>query len=82
MTNVIPLPFQGDLIDYLKLNGREIAWLWRDGEAFIPVRPICEILGLAYQPQHRKLQGPESRACVTMMVTHDTISRVTSVKLV
>lgn len=69
MTTVIPLPFQGDLIDYLKLNGREIAWLWRDGEAFIPVRPICDILGLAYQPQHRKLQGPESRSRVTMMVT-------------
>lgn len=47
MTTVIPLPFQGDLIDYLKLNGREIAWLWRDGEAFIPARPICEIMGLS-----------------------------------
>lgn len=69
MTNVIPLPFQGDLIDYLKLNGREIAWLWRDGEAFIPVRPICEILGINWKSQHRKLSGPDSPAVVHFLRT-------------
>lgn len=68
MTNVIPMPFQGDLIDYLNLNGREIAWLWRDGEAFVPVRPICEIMGLDWASQHRKLTAPESRSRCTMMV--------------
>lgn len=69
MTNVIPLPFQGDLIDYLKLDGREIAWLWRDGEAFVPARPICEIMGLDWRSQHAKLTAPESEAVVVMNTT-------------
>ena len=67
--SVIPLPFKGDLIDFLELNGRKLEWLWRDHEAYIPVRPICEQLDLAYQPQHRKLTSPESEAVVTTMVT-------------
>lgn len=69
MTNVTPLPFKGDLIDYLKLNGREIEWLWRDGHAFIPVRPVCEILGINWKSQHRKLTGTESPAVVHIMRT-------------
>lgn len=69
MTNITPLPFRGDLIDYLKLHGQGIEVLWRDGEAYIPIKPICDLLGLAYQPQHRKLTGAESDAVVTMMVT-------------
>lgn len=75
MTQDTQLPLAGDIIDFIKLNGQELEWLWRDGEAFIPVRPICEILGLSWQPQHRKLTGAESDACVTTMVTHDTINR-------
>lgn len=75
MTNVIPLPFQGDLIDYLKLNGREIAWLWRDGEAFIPARPICEIMGLDWKTQYRKLTAPDYRGCVVIMPTRDALGR-------
>lgn len=75
MTNVIPLPFQGDLIDYLKLNGREIAWLWRDGEALIPARPICEILGLDWKSQHAKLVAPESRGRVALIKTPDARGR-------
>ncbi|WP_126975525.1 phage antirepressor N-terminal domain-containing protein [Frigidibacter oleivorans] len=69
MTNVIPLPFQGDLIDYLKLNGREVAWLWRDGEAFIPARPICEIMGLDWKSQHAKLTAPNYRGTVVFITT-------------
>lgn len=69
MTSVIPLPFQGDLIDYLKLNGREIAWLWRDGEAFIPARPICEIMGLDWKSQHAKLTAPGYRGTVVFITT-------------
>lgn len=75
MTNVTPLPFKGDLIDYLNLQGRSIDVLWRDGEAFIPVRPICDVLNVAWQPQHRKLTAPDYDGCVTMMVTQDTIGR-------
>lgn len=69
MTSVIPLPFQGDLIDYLKLDGREIAWLWRDGEAFIPVRPICDILGVSYSRQRKVLTAPGSEATVALWAT-------------
>ena len=28
---------------------RKIEWLWRDRQAFIPVRPVCDRLGLAYE---------------------------------
>lgn len=73
--SVIPLPFKGDLIDYLQLNGRKLECLWRDHEAFIPVRPICDQLNVAWQPQHRKITSPDFEGCVTIMVTQDTIGR-------
>ncbi|WP_300535618.1 phage antirepressor N-terminal domain-containing protein, partial [uncultured Mameliella sp.] len=66
---VTPIPFRGDIIDYLNAGGARIEWLWRDRQAFIPVRPVCDRLGLAYQPQHRKLTAPETEATVTMKVT-------------
>lgn len=69
MTNVTPLPFKGDLIDYLKLKDREVEWLWRDGHAYIPVRPICDILGVNWKSQHRKLTSAESPATVHIMRT-------------
>lgn len=75
MAELHPLPFKGDIIDYIKLHGRSIEWLWRDGEAYIPARPICDLLGVAWQPQHRKLTAQDSEACVTTMVTQDTIGR-------
>jgi len=59
-SNVIPLPFKGDLIDYIKLHGREIEWLWRDGEAYIPVKPICEILGLDWRSQRQKIVATQN----------------------
>lgn len=69
--NVMPLPFKGDLIDYLKFKGHRFEWLWRDGEAYIPAKPICELLGLAWQPQHRKLTDSETEYGITFMVTPD-----------
>ncbi|WP_297773080.1 hypothetical protein, partial [uncultured Roseovarius sp.] len=75
MNNVTPLPFKGDLIDYLNLNGKTLEWLWRDHEAYIPIRPICELLDLAYQPQHRKLSAPENGAWGTVIVSHHPTPR-------
>ncbi|MBA4783652.1 MAG: hypothetical protein H2045_10600 [Rhizobiales bacterium] len=69
MTQDTHLPLAGDIIDYIKLNGQELEWLWRDGEAFIPIRPICEILGLSYPAQYRKLTGAESDARVAFKAT-------------
>ena len=67
--SVIPLPFKGDLIDYLQLNGRKLECLWRDREAYVPVRPICEQLNIDWKSQYRKLTSPESEAVVVMMTT-------------
>lgn len=74
-SNVMPLPFKGDLIDYLKFKGHRLEWLWRDGEAYIPAKPICDILGIAWQPQHRKLTDPEAESGITFMVTPDQRGR-------
>jgi len=35
----------------------------------VPIRPICDALKVAWQPQHRKLTSPESEAVVTLMMT-------------
>ena len=70
-TNVVPLPFQGDLIDYLKLNGHEIAWLWRDTKSFVAVRPICEIIGVSYPRQYRTLTAPDFEGRVALWATPD-----------
>ena len=41
----------------------------RDGEPFVPVKPICENMGLSWQPQHRKLVAQKKRLTVTMLMT-------------
>ena len=33
-------------------------------EQLVPIRPICEALGIAYQPQHQKLQEDEDLSSV------------------
>ncbi len=66
---VIPLPFKGDLIDYIKVHGREIAWLWRDGEAYIPAKPICDLLGLSWSRQRKVLTDAESGSVVALKAT-------------
>jgi hypothetical protein len=73
--SVIPLPFKGDLIDYLELHGRKLEWLWRDHEAYVPVRPICDQLNIDWKSQYRKLTAPDYEGCVVMMTTQDTIGR-------
>lgn len=45
MTALIPIDFHSDRIFLIE----------EDGEPFVPMKPICDALGLAWQPQHRKL---------------------------
>lgn len=59
MTNLVTVTFNDDMLFYVIEAGRQ----------FVPVRPICEALGLAWQVQHRKLTGAQERWGVTMMVT-------------
>jgi hypothetical protein len=41
----------------------------------VPVRPICDALGLDWKSQHRKLTSNSERWCVVMMTTHDASGR-------
>lgn len=40
-----------------------------DGEPFVPVRPICENIGLDWKTQHRKLMSGTRRFSVVMVTT-------------
>lgn len=57
-TQLIPVPFHGDTI-YLFEHA---------GEPYTPVKPYCEVLGLAWQPQARKLDANKDRWGITIMV--------------
>ena len=41
----------------------------RDGQPFVPMRPVVEGMGLAWQTQHRKLMSGRFASVITMMVT-------------
>ncbi|MEO5336894.1 MAG: phage antirepressor N-terminal domain-containing protein [Magnetospirillum sp. WYHS-4] len=56
--NLISVPFQGDVLSYIV----------QDGEQMVPIKPICDALGLAWQVQHRKLSSNSERWGVTIMV--------------
>lgn len=56
--NLISVPFQGDRLFYAV----------QDGEQMVPIKPICDALGLAWQVQHRKLSSNSERWGVTIMV--------------
>lgn len=40
----------------------------RGGEPFVPMKPVVEGMGMAWQPQHRKLLGSRFSTCITEMV--------------
>lgn len=42
------------------INGTEILTVDRDGEVFVPIKPICEALGIDFATQYRKLQSDET----------------------
>lgn len=52
------------------INGTEIVTVDRDGEIFVPIKPICTALGIAFPPQYNKLQEDETlSSTVTIIVT-------------
>lgn len=42
-----------------KINGVDIVTVERDGEIFVPIKPICAALGIEAAPQRDKLQNDE-----------------------
>lgn len=44
------VPFHGDTLLTVE----------QDGQHFVAIKPICERIGLSWQPQHRKLTDPEN----------------------
>ena len=52
-----------------RINGTEIMAVDRDGEIYVPIKPICQALGIAFQSQHQKLQtDPILSSVVTLSV--------------
>jgi hypothetical protein len=45
MTNLVEMTFRGDTLYVMEING----------EPYVPVKPICEALGIAWEPQFRKI---------------------------
>ena len=39
-----------------KINGVDIVTVDRDGEIFVPIKPICEAIGIDAKAQRAKLQ--------------------------
>lgn len=64
---MVPVVFHNDTIYYVD----------KDGEQYVPVRPIVENLGLDWKTQHRKLVSAQNRWSVVMMtiVAQDGHSR-------
>ena len=42
-----------------KINGVDIVTVERDGDVFVPIKPICVALGIEAAPQRDKLQKDE-----------------------
>lgn len=50
-------------------NGDNLFIVNHGGEPYVPMRPVVEGMGLAWQPQHVKLTEDKERFCVTEIVT-------------
>jgi phage antirepressor YoqD-like protein len=48
--------------------GQALTMIDREGKPFVAMKPIVEGMGLAWQPQHRKLTDDSDRWSITMMV--------------
>lgn len=58
MTALIKVPF----------HGAELALINQDGEPYVPMKPIVEGIGLAWQVQHRKMTEGRFKSSITEMV--------------
>jgi len=52
----------------IEFGGDQILYIENNNEQFVPIKPVCEALGLAWQAQHRKLTDASERFSITMMV--------------
>lgn len=58
--SLVRVPFRGGHLQAAQL----------DGEVWVPIRPVCDALGLAWQPQLKKLRAkPWANTCDTFMVS-------------
>ncbi len=54
----------------INFHGVEIVIAYKDGKAFLPVKPICEAIGIAFQPQNDKIKEHSIlSSVVTIFVT-------------
>ena len=54
----------------INFNGVDIVVANKDGKAFLPIKPICEAIGIAFQSQNDKIkEHPILRSVVTIIVT-------------
>ena len=44
---------------FLEFNGKSINFLAMNGEYWIALKPICDVLGVVWKKQHEKLQNGE-----------------------
>lgn len=56
------------VLDPVDFHGQALVVVERDREPYVAMKPIVEGMGLAWQPQHRKLTEDGARWGITMMV--------------
>lgn len=52
-----------------KINGVDIVTVNRDGEIFVPIKPICEAIGIDVESQRDKIQADEILNSVAVFCT-------------
>lgn len=61
-----------------KINGVDIVTVNQDGETYVPIKPICQALGIDFSAQYNKLQSDEtlsSTIAIIAMVGADNKER-------
>lgn len=54
----------------INFNGFSIPVATKDGQSYLPIKPICEAIGIAFQPQYDKLkEHPILNSTVTIIMT-------------
>lgn len=52
-----------------KINGADIVTVNRDGETYVPIKPVCEAIGIDAKAQRTKLQEDEFFASTGAIIT-------------
>ena len=50
------------------INGVEIPAVVENGETYLPIKPICEAIGITFEPQFRKLKEDETLGSVIIIM--------------